>query len=252
MIDVSLSIERQAYAAWPARERVPLGPWVLRANAGVTRRANSVFTADSREVPAGELRWLVEAAERFYAERGLPAVFQISAATRARELDDLLARRGYVVDGASEVWTADPSRVERPAISEGAVVVRSAEPSAAWFDLAFADDGRERRRVHEQIVRRSPRPRVFVSAVVDGRTAACAMAVGGGGQPGLFCMTTAPEFRRRGLGSALLGEAAAWTEAHERAGMYLQVMKENEAAKALYWKAGFAPSYGYHYRVKVT
>lgn len=251
MIDVSLSIERLADAAWPARERVPLGPWVLRANAGVTRRANSVFTADSREVPAGELRWLVEQAERFYAERRLPPVFQISAATRARELDDLLARRGYVVDGASEVWTADPSRVQRPAISEE-IIVRSTEPSAAWFDLAFADDGPERRPVHEQIVRRSPRPRVFLSTVVDGRTAACAMGVGGEGQTGLFCMTTHPEFRRRGLASALVGEVAAWAAAHRDGRVYLQVMRENESAKRLYWKACFAPSYGYHYRVKAT
>jgi ribosomal protein S18 acetylase RimI-like enzyme len=251
VIDVSLTLEQLADAAWPAAERVPLGPWVLRANAGVTRRANSVFTADSREVPPGELRWLVEQAEQFYAERGLPPVFQISAATRARELDDRLAARGYVLDGASEVWTAAPSWVKRPALSEG-VIVRSTDPSAAWFDVAFADDGPERRRVHEQIVRRSPRPRVFLSAVMDGRVAACAMAVGGEGQTGLFCMTTHPEFRRRGLGSALVGEAAAWAVAHGRAGMYLQVMRENEEAKALYWKAGFAPRYGYHYRVKAT
>jgi GNAT superfamily N-acetyltransferase len=251
VIDVSVTTERHAYAAWPARERLPLGPWILRANAGVTRRANSVFTADSRDVPAGELRWLIETAERFYAERGLPPVFQISAATRARELDDLLARRGYVVDGASEVWTAAPSWVKQPAISEG-IIVRATEPSAAWFDLAFADDGPERRRVHEQIVRRSPRPRVFVSAVVGGRLTACAMGVGGEGQTGLFCMTTLPEFRRRGLASALVGEVAAWALAHRDGGVYLQVMREHAGAKRLYWKACFAPSYEYHYRVKAT
>jgi ribosomal protein S18 acetylase RimI-like enzyme len=244
-------IERLADAAWPAAERVPLGPWQLRANAGVTRRTNSVFTASHADIPTAELIRLVDAAERFYAQHRLSPVFQISAATGARTLDDLLAGRGYLVDGASEVWTAPPNQVARPELSQG-VIARSAEPSAAWFDVAFVDDGPERRRVHEEIVRRSPQPRVFLSAVIDGRVAACAMAVGGGGQTGLFCMTTHPEFRRRGLASALINEVAAWAAARRDAGVYLQVMRENDGAKGLYRKAGFAHAYGYHYRVKPT
>jgi ribosomal protein S18 acetylase RimI-like enzyme len=246
-----VTLERLADAAWPAAERVPLGPWLLRANAGVTRRTNSVFTADCRDVPAGELRWLVDTAERFYANRGLPPVFQISAATGARGLDDLLADRGYAVNGASEIWTAIAPRVGRPALTEGAIVP-AADPSAAWFDVAFADDDPQRRRVHEEITLRSPRPRAFVSAVVDGKVAACAMAVSGGGQTGLFCMTTRPQFRRRGLAGALLGEVAAWAAARGDAGVYLQVMRENDAAKGLYRKAGFAHRYAYHYRAKPT
>jgi ribosomal protein S18 acetylase RimI-like enzyme len=246
-----VTIERLADIAWPAAERVPLGPWQLRANAGVTRRTNSVFTASLADIPAAELVRLVGAAERFYAERRLPPVFQISAATGALGLDDLLANRGYAVDGGSEVWTAASNQVARPELSEG-VIARAEEPSAAWFDVAFVDDGPERRRVHEGIVRRSPQPRVFLSAVIDGRVAACAMAVGGGGQTGLFCMTTRPNFRRRGLASALLGEVAAWAAARGDAGVYLQVMRENDGAKGLYRNAGFAHAYGYHYRVKPT
>ena len=248
MID-PVNVERLADVAWPAAECVPLGPWRLRANRGVTRRTNSVFTAGHDDARGADLEHLVDAAERFYAARSLPPVFQISAATGARELDGFLARRGYVIDGASEVWTAEVGNVERPGLC-GGVATRADEPGGAWFDTAFAEDGAERRRVHEEIVRRSPRPRVFVSVVVDGRVAACAMGVGGGGLTGLFCMATGPEFRRRGFARALLGEVAGWAAGQGGAGVYLQVMAENEGGRRLYRQAGFEPAYDYHYRTK--
>jgi hypothetical protein len=47
-----VTIERLADAAWPAAERERLGPWTLRATAGVTRRANSAFTAVRADVPS--------------------------------------------------------------------------------------------------------------------------------------------------------------------------------------------------------
>jgi hypothetical protein len=87
-------IEQLADAAWPAAEQAPLGPWKLRATHGVTRRANSVFTAGDGDASAVELTKWVQAAEAFYSRRSLPAVFQISAATGASGLDALLAARG--------------------------------------------------------------------------------------------------------------------------------------------------------------
>src|SRR6185312_7162556 len=98
VIDAAL-IEHLADAAWPAAEQVPLGPWKLRATHGVTRRANSVFTAGIGDTSALELTKWVQAAEAFYSRRSLPAVFQISAATGASGLDALLAKRGYGVSG---------------------------------------------------------------------------------------------------------------------------------------------------------
>jgi ribosomal protein S18 acetylase RimI-like enzyme len=239
-----VTIERLADAAWPAAERERLGPWTLRATSGVTRRANSVFTAGGADVSGAELERLVEAAERYYAGLGQPAVFQISAATGARGLDEMLERRGYRVDGASEVWCADVDGASRDAR-----IVRAEEPGEDWFDVAF-DEPEARRRVHEQIVRRAPGPRVFLSAVVDGVVAACAMAVSGEGYTGLFCMTTREAYRRRGLGRALVGEVLAWARERGDQLSYLQVMQDNKPAKGLYREAGFNCIYHYYYRVK--
>lgn len=239
-----VTIERLADAAWPAAVRERLGPWTLRATSGVTRRANSVFTAGGADVTGAELERLVDAAERYYAGLGQPAVFQVSAATGARGLDEVLARRGYRIDGASEVWCAEVDGASRDVRVEWAE-----EAGEAWFDVAF-DEPVARRRVHEGIVGRVPGPRVFVSARFDGVVAGCAMAVSGEGYTGLFCMTTREGYRRRGLGGAMVREVLAWAGERGDGRAYLQVMRENEAAKGLYRKAGLGFNYYYHYRVK--
>jgi ribosomal protein S18 acetylase RimI-like enzyme len=250
MIDAVL-IEHLADAAWPAAEQVALGPWKLRATHGVTRRANSVFTAGGGEMGAREVERLVQEAERFYAMRSLPSVFQISAATGAKELDELLARRGYGISGASEIWTNQNRDFRgRRESGNGKWSLRCEDqPDEGWFDCAF-DEAAERRRVHEQIVRRVPAPRIYVAAIVEGRVAGCGMATSARGHTGIFCMATRPVYRRRGIGLALVRELCEWSSEQGAECAFLQVMTENEAAKGLYRRVGFGFEYGYHYRVK--
>jgi len=104
--------------------------------------------------------------------------------------------------------------------------------------------------VHEQIVRRVPAPRVFVTAEIDGETAGCGMGTSGRGCTGIFCMATREKHRRRGVGLAMVRELCAWGVERGDVGAYLQVMVGNEAAWGLYRKVGFAFAYRYHYRVK--
>ena len=242
----AVAIERAADAAWPAAERVPLGDWTLRATHGVTRRANSVLTAGGANLSGGELERAVVAAEAYYARRTLPPVFQISAATGATGLDALLERRGYRVNGASEVWTLATARCDG---AESDDVERAGEPTQGWFDCAF-DEVADRRRVHEQIVRRVPWPRAFVSVEVDGVVAGCGMGASVEGRCGIFCMSTRPAYRRRGIAHRIVRAICNWARSRGDERLYLQVMRENDAAKALYRRVGFAFAYGYHYRVR--
>jgi ribosomal protein S18 acetylase RimI-like enzyme len=123
------------------------------------------------------------------------------------------------------------------------------EADPAWLDCAF-DEPVQRRRVHEQIVRGAPRPRVFVSAMIDGRVAGCGMAASAGRYAGIFCMATRTEFRRRGIAAAVVRALGAWAFQHGNTGVFLQVMRDNGPAQALYRQAGFGYAYSYHYRVK--
>jgi ribosomal protein S18 acetylase RimI-like enzyme len=192
----------------------------------------------------------VQAAEAFYSRRSLPAVFQISAATGASSLDALLANRGYGVSGISEVWTLKTRTFKAKQAHGEWAIGRSNDPDEAWFDCAF-DEIAERRRVHEQIVRRAPQPRLFVSAsAADGAVVGCGMATSARGHAGIFCMATRTTHRRRGVGLALVRELCAWAVEQADQRIFLQVMTENEAAKKLYRKMGFEFAYRYHYRVR--
>jgi len=66
---------------------------------------------------------------------------------------------------------------------------------------------------------------------------------------GLTAVEVHPRHRRRGLGGAITAALAAAAAARGAGGLYLQVEDDNDAARALYRRAGFADHHGYHYRV---
>jgi hypothetical protein len=90
-----LAIERVAFDAWPAAEVRALGGWRLRFNHGVTSRGSSVWPGPGAS--EGTLDARLAAVERFYAERGAAACYQLCPAADPPELDAVLAARGYEV-----------------------------------------------------------------------------------------------------------------------------------------------------------
>jgi ribosomal protein S18 acetylase RimI-like enzyme len=76
------------------------------------------------------------------------------------------------------------------------------------------------------------------------------MAVAERGYVGLFDINTAPQWRRKGIGTQLVRTLLSWGKDHGASRAYLQVMKDNEAALALYASLGFTEAYAYWYRVK--
>lgn len=238
-----VEIELLADAAWPAAHQERVGPWKLRATGGSGRRLNSVFTATRERVFVEEARALVEQAESLYAARGQRAAFQLSAATQAEGLDEYLAGRGYFVDGVSEVWTAV---VSRSYAGDGRVVL-SDRADAAWLDCAV--ESGDKRKLHAQVIGRIAAPCCFAAVHVDGEAVGCGMAVSQEGCAGIFCMATRANYRRRGIGSAVLRALLKWAADRNDRTAYLQVMKENGAAQALYSGHGFRRAYDYHYRI---
>ena len=273
-VPLPVEIERRADRAWPAQEQLALGPWTLRATHGVTNRANSVFTAPpaGAALPAPDAGpALVEAAEAFYARRGLPPVFHLSPATWPPALDTLLARRGYLVHQPSEVWVADPrvvlarttpgaegteaaSSLGTPLAPEAASLLSgpgellvASRADRAWVDFAYEEAG-ERRAIHEAIVGRIRKPCAFVSIRVRGVPVATGLGVGDAGWTGVFSMLTRSDHRGRGLASAVLHRLAAWACERGDRGLYLQVLGANATARRLYAGHGFTLAHAYHYR----
>lgn len=244
-------LERLAAAAWPAAEVQPLDGWLLRHNAGVTRRANSVWpNAAGQELALDQKLATVE---EFYRSRGLPARYQICPAAQPADLDAILAARGYRLDAPTSVQVAPLAVVvEQTRRSPDLVFALSNQLRGDWFTTYCLADGYDESKAgpRREILQRINGSCGFVSASVGERMAAVGLGVAAEGWLGIFCMGTRPEFRRCGAALGLLHVLAEWGRSLAVQDVYLQVMKDNPPARALYARAGFRTLYDYHYREK--
>jgi ribosomal protein S18 acetylase RimI-like enzyme len=249
------ALEERAFAAWPAEEVKLLDGWRLRHMRGVTRRANSVWpSGDLRELPPSSPRTMPERlaeVETFYRDRGQPAMYQLSPVAAPVGLDEVLAARGYQIEAPVEVQVADVAPlVQKHRPMPGVRTEITAVPSARWFEVsalrgrfaAVAD-------VYRGLLGRLGERAVYVLAEHRGVPAAVGLGVVDRDWMGLFAMSTLPELRRMGLGTAVLGTLAGAAAQRGATRLYLQVEVENTAARHLYAAGGFMPAYRYHYRI---
>ncbi|WP_262844191.1 GNAT family N-acetyltransferase [Sphaerisporangium corydalis] len=193
----NLDFDDLVHRAWPAPYQEALGGWVLRFADGVTKRANSVLPWAEPD----DVHKAIEAAEGFYAGRGLPCVFSMGPRA-APGLDETLAARGYRVVDETAYMVASLEEEPRPAAHEVEV---SDMPSEAWLDAWWAVDGRfgdGGRAAAARIVRGAPS--AYAAVAEDGRPVAVGRSVLQDGTLGIYCMATMPAARRRGLGRSVL------------------------------------------------
>jgi N-acetylglutamate synthase len=250
-VDVALvrRLEEIAARAWPAGRVEELDGWRLRADQGVTRRANSVFA----NVSGGRLPLAEKLArvEEFYARERLPARYQLCPASLPVNLDEALAARGYRSEARTGVQVAPLAGVLAATGTGPACRVRVSDRlEDAWFATYCRADGFRGADAagREGILRRIFRPTGYALVELDGEVAAVGLGVADEDWIGLFCMATRPEFRRRGAATAVLHALARWGERQGATGAYLQVMDDNAPARSLYARAGFETLYHYHYR----
>jgi ribosomal protein S18 acetylase RimI-like enzyme len=254
-------IERLAARAWPAALVENLDGWLLRFNQDVTRRANSVLPNDEGGRLMLEAR--LRRVEDFYAEHGLPVRYQLCPACRPPDLDGILERRGLTVEAVSQVQTAETRVViERtgrtlaemagrtPPVSWGRGVTMTGTLSEEWFTTYRQAEERVGREAHgrRDILERIAPPTAFAVMRMEDRPVAVGLGVLDEGYVGVFCMATLSDWRRRGAAMRVLHGLALWGRYHHATHMYLQVTEKNEAAQALYRRAGFELLYRYHYR----
>ncbi len=253
-IETMRTIERAAFAAWPAPNRLDVDGWRARGAQGVTGRANSVWSLEHCGTLGLDEK--LAAVEDFYAAQSLPPRFQIHAAVQPESLDDLLTERGYMLDSPTHVQTAPLAAIlERtPPLraTPHLEIVVAEEFDDEWFALYAANEAMDARTtaVREQILRAIKGPVAFTQLGIDGAPATAGLGVIDGPWLGIFCMTTHPTQRRRGAALGLLRAMAIWGALYEATDAYLQVSHGNDAALATYARAGFSTAYTYHYRVK--
>lgn len=236
-------LDAVAARAWPATETAALGGWTLRAAGGFTRRANSVLAAGDPGVPLDEALARVR---EWYAARGLTPYVQLSdSSPYVAGLD----ARGWVREADTVVRTAplaplaegaEPAGGSEAAEGAGRPVTLSRTPDAEWL-AAYHRTG-DLAEAALRVVTGGPSvwfataPGAIGRAVVDGRWV-------------LFgAVEVAPEHRRKGLATAVMGALARQAVREGATSAYLQVEADNAAARGLYDRLGFTDHHRYHYR----
>ncbi|NHA68731.1 GNAT family N-acetyltransferase [Phycicoccus sp. CMS6Z-2] len=240
-------LQRVMVGAWPPVESEHLGGWLLRASGGFTQRANSVMTAGD---PARPLPAALEEAEAWYARRGLPpavTVFgPVGLTAGADPLGALLLERGYAPRVTTTTYTAAVAEV-----ADSVAATPTAGPEVTTT-TALDDDW------FAAYTRYREAPEQWARAVLTGSPEQVFAAVRDGGEVlalgrlgvaatwgGVAAMWTAPEARRRGLATAVLGALARAARERGVRSVHLQTDDDNDGAVAVYRRHGFAPHHAY-------
>ena len=238
------TLERRAFAAWPALRTLTRDGWVMRFADGHTKRANSINPVAPGK---GDLAMRIAAAEADYAAAGLPPVFRITPLAEPG-LDEALAARGYAA--------FDESLVMAGPLPQGAAdsdVTIDADPIASgWladFGRATEADARSLATLARMFAQRA-KGTGFARLIRAGTPLAFAMAVPEDGDLGIFEVLSVPQARGQGLARRTLQACGAWAAAQGAARAYLQVTAGNAGAIALYRRLGLETVYRYYYRAK--
>jgi GNAT superfamily N-acetyltransferase len=234
-------IEAAALWAWPPRETAWCEGWLLRAAGGRTRRINSARTLVFAE--GADLDRAIARVERWYAERDLPACFQLTEFAAPARLDQELAARAYARVSPVSVLLLDAAKVGPP---EGSAFELQTRPTPLVMN-ALCDPhwGPEVRKARAELFARIKKPHVFAVRTEGREPAAGGLCVVDGDLAGIFTMRTAVPFRGRGYARDLFRRLVAWARSAGAKRIYLQVEDDNAPALALY--GGFAPELAYRY-----
>ena len=251
-------------SAWPALERQDAGGWTLRAAAGVTQRANSIWPRTLSAGQAGgegageELSGLLRTARSWYRSRRLPVIFQLFDNPATGALHDLLDAEGFTRQSETLVMTRSATADPVPAGVPGSQALElppvelSIEPSADWLRIWWEVDGRggeDALATARAILEGCPSVYALVRDGAGRPAAVGRLALpDGSGQGGLYCMATLPAARRQGFGAAIMESLLRAGSEWGVEGFWLLVTAANHGAQELYAKAGFSEACRYLYR----
>jgi ribosomal protein S18 acetylase RimI-like enzyme len=240
-------IEECSLNALPSLQTIVYDGWLLRFAEGYTRRANSVNPLYPSTL---ELVDKVAYCEALYSAHKLPVVFKLTSAAEPPDLDLVLARGGYAREATTSVQTLDLAEYQMPFLETG--VELETEVSERWLEdfCRLSQIDTARLPLIRQILG-ALTPQVCFASLSEGdHVVSVGLGVLERGYLGLFDIATQEAQRRQGCATRVIRAVMGWGGALGAHTAYLQVMRENEPALALYAKLGFAEIYTYWYRTR--
>jgi ribosomal protein S18 acetylase RimI-like enzyme len=239
------ALEEATLSTIPAPRVAFDGPFVLRAFAGGTGRANAASSLDPAPDPA--LAERVARIEARYAALGLPPRFR-STPLDPPGLAALLAARGYVEKDETVILRAPVAALAAPDAAATALPA----PDADWMAVTATSEHQvpARRREKEGTPALLMVPGAWITLREGGVAAAVVSTVAAGPIAGFFDLAVRPEHRRRGLAARAVRAAAHWAAGQGAAWMFCQVAAANTASITLNRGLGMTEAYRYRYLVR--
>ncbi len=231
-------------ASAPPQQRW-LDGWIVRTSPGKARRARCINAVAAGRLPLAQKLAL---AGEIYREAGLPMVMRITRYTLPAGLDEELDALGWTRLDDTRVMVCPrfpPSSGSLPAGTEW-LRLDAARYAEAVGDLRGSPAAQ--RTAHAQRLATAPVPYQGYAIVRDGAVLVCGQFAREAELVGLYDVYTRESVRGQGLASLLcerLLSIAATEGGHIG---YLQTEADNQAARRIYHRLGFADAYGYHYR----
>lgn len=240
------AIEEISMTALPSLQTVYDDGWVLRFAGGHTRRANSVNPLYPSTLPLAEK---IARCEAFYHSRGLNMVFKLTPAAIPKDLDMILAQRGYREDGRTSIQVASLATLD---FSDTPPVTLVETLGDGWLNAYCRLNAVESYRIAlmKQMLGNIVPKTAYASIEQDGEVVATGLGVADRGYIGLFDIVVDERLRNQGLGRRIVTSLLMWGKSQGAQNAYLQVVLTNTLAQRLYAKIGFREIYQYWYRVK--
>jgi ribosomal protein S18 acetylase RimI-like enzyme len=238
-------LEAVGFRAWPATTVQYDGSWVIRLTAGhPSKRLNSVNPLDPSDYRDIAIR-LGKAAWRF-AEHGRVLTVRQTPLTPPQMIAHMDGE-AWTTFGHSLVLALDMAERD---FGEGMdhLPMKDVGRFADARILIGKEDPQAKEALVGIINAIKPESGLFLFEDLDIGPTAVSLVVHDNDLAGIMQFAVAELVRRRGVGNALLDASLRWARLRGAKKAWLQVEADNEAAVALYRKAGFSEVYRYCYR----
>lgn len=243
------AVEVATAKAFPGIEHTWAGGWLMRAGDGITERSNSAIplghSAGTTPVPLKDIT-------EFYERHELPV--RIAVPDRlCKPAEQLILGDGWTRGPEIVVMTRDVEDLPLPDVSLIHATFQSLDqPDDEWLSLYHFRGQALPRKALELLMTKIDGRMTFGRLVVDGQTVAITRGTltdsdDGRTWMGFSAVEVAPDWRRKGLGTALGLHMMHWGAQHGADAVYLQVIATNEPGLAMYQGLGFTEQHRHRY-----
>ena len=221
-------IELAAFHTWLPRFTQELGPWHIRIDYGITKRANSVLVLGDPVINSEvTFQQEIQKVQKLFSQSGLPLVFMVPNPL-GEATERFLCQNKWEADGEILTLIGDANEITPPVVNFQIEITDN--PSEDWLNLEKDYELRE-------LFTRTPASYISIS---DKEKIVARGRIGFDNSWGILTRIFVNEsFRGQGLGETIVRAAAEIARSRNIRQLALHVDADNVSAIALYSKLGF-------------